>query len=258
MKVLLKNIKYKKVDKTHSYWILNFVDCHGNLVETIDMPKLSSSVDFRYQTYGILAACNCYDLLRIFTNSPNLLKVYIPKDDSNKVEYIKNSHNAIFSFKEDKYVLEHNHNILKIAHKHPNELSGQIESITSESGTFAISIATENFKRTFLTGQVYYGFGTPLNEHINLNEKHELLAADMFKTFIEAILKLYQVDDLLGLAKTEYVEYPIVDLEYDEQGKPQYLGCEETGIYLQINENSYAIEDRGGKKEEGNKLKLNN
>lgn len=239
MKALITNIRYKKLDKRHSYWIITINDVNGNLIEELNLSHLSNAQNFRVQTYGILAAINCFDLLRLFTNEPDTLPIYVDGSVTSRLDYLKNLKGHVLKYSDDKYIVEKG--LFKSRKKSEHEIEGNISSITSMSGTFGIQIDTEYFSTYFSTGQIYYGFGYPLTSSYQSNENAKTLSCDMFKSFIESILSFYNTNDLIDLGRTQKIEYPIVEVEFDDNGHINAIGSVVTNFYLVEGPNSYSI-----------------
>ena len=161
MEAKITSIKLKKLDNNHSYWVITLIDKHDKILEVLDIPRLSDSVNFRKQTFGILSAINCFDLLRLFTENPNNLRIYISEDFSKKIEYVKNLKGDIFRFDGDNYVFDKSKKIFRFVKKNSDEIEAEIESITSASGVFNLRINAGVFTTFYSTGQIYYGFGYP-------------------------------------------------------------------------------------------------
>jgi len=122
------------------------------------------------------------------------------------------------------------------------ENRGIIRSIISQSGVFTIMIETEVFATFYVTGNVYFGFGYPLVcTGTELDERYVNLSANQFRTFIESILKIYKVNDLLLLGGNEKENYPKVKISLNSKGDVVAIGNDKNNYYLLQRSNCYEI-----------------
>ncbi|MCH5167302.1 MAG: hypothetical protein J1F35_05355 [Erysipelotrichales bacterium] len=258
MKALITSIQFKKIDKKHCYWSITLRDVHGNLLEVFDVPKLSDSINFRTQTYGILTITNSYDLLRIFTETPTPLPVYVGSDSTNKNQYIKNHKGDIFKFDEEEYGIDKVTKLIVGNKKTRKEINAEIESIVSKERSIDVGVKTKQDSKVFSSPQLYYGFGYPLSDYKESNKSTINTATDMFRTFIEGILCIYNTTELLDLGRSDAIEYPIVEVLYDENGEINGIGSIETDDYLMIENGKYKIINKTPELKEEQKVRTLN
>lgn len=68
MKAVIKKVELKRIVNKY-YFKITLSDDNGNIF-VIDKPFLSDPINFRKQVFGIMAACGCFDLIRLATNNP--------------------------------------------------------------------------------------------------------------------------------------------------------------------------------------------
>lgn len=61
----ISSIKFIRKDTDNCYWELILVDENNNYIGSFGESYITDSINFRRQTFGILSACNCFDLLRL-------------------------------------------------------------------------------------------------------------------------------------------------------------------------------------------------
>jgi len=212
----------------------------------VDKPLLSDSINFRKQIFGIMAACNTFDLMCLATNNPMLKKVvgyYI-----NGLQILENESKMWLTY--DKQLKKYTCNKID---KNKLELfkkliinnlanifieNGQIEKIISQSGCFQMLFNSKGFASFYVTKQLYYGFGYPFNTNEG-NLKDIKTSSIFFTSFIVSLMKFYQIDDLLYFGgKIE--KYPKVELKLDENNKVTSITSPVTGLGLFISK-SYEI-----------------
>lgn len=238
MEAIVKSIKLYKVDENRSYWKLELEDLDGNLIGFFGDPKLSDSVNFRKQTFGIMAACNCFNLLELGSNNPKFLPIYFEEENyKGVVSIINREYNIFHQADNGKYVLKkYNDDINKIKNN-----VAEIFCVSSASGVFNIGIHTPHYSTFYNTGQIYYGFGYPITIS---GEKQEdiIFASDIYKSFIESILKLYKTDDLLKMCNCDVINYPKILINIDENNNIVCIGNESNDYCLLQKNDSYTIE----------------
>lgn len=241
MEAIINSIELVKINNNRCYFKVKLVDEQGNLIGYFGNSKLSDNINFRKQTFGILAACDCFDLLRVSSDSPEFLPIYLEYDSYDRITSIINMDGDCFSFIGDGRYGINKHSLENVDGV---ENCGQILSITSRSGVFMIMVQTQVFVTSYVTGSVYFGFGYPLgNESSDLEPYYINLSANKFKTFIESILQIYKTNDLLELSRTSALSYPRVLVEMDSRGKIVSIGNDKNNYYLTQNGNSYEIVD---------------
>lgn len=131
------------------------------------------------------------------------------------------------------------HNISKVTRN-----KGTIESIKSRSGVFSMLFLNENGPSSyFSTGQVYWGFGSPINMGNNASESEKLDSAKMFTSFIVSIMKFYQKSNLLELGG-DIEKYPEVEIELNHSNKVNVIKNANTGVGFRIGKDYEIIDDK--------------
>lgn len=239
MEAIITKIKLKKLFKKY-YFAIELCDQSGN-VYCIDKPFLNDKIQFRKMVFGIMAACNQFDLLRLGSDSPiyKEVKGYY----SNGLEIIENSEDRwlLYNKKTNTYFCgDSNHQIKELyanASKRNFDISinnGRIESITSGSGVFQLFFNSDGVGTFYNTGQIYYGFGYPIGIGDPENEENVKIATDAFQSFILSIMEFYGVTDLLELSGNVN-KYPLVDINVSRK-KVTSITSLETGMGISIGE----------------------
>lgn len=219
MKAVIQKIELKKIINRH-YFKLELIDENG-IKHVINNPFLSDPINFRTLVFGILSACNCYDLMRLATKNPiykNMTGYYymgglhILDNENGKCliyDERKRLYTCLVLDTIGKAIID---NIIKSDPVYNDKMIGKIESITSQSGTFSLFLASSPYSTCFITKQIYYGFeGLPSNIGISKDKEHEILFAKMFTSFIISLMKLYEIDDLLDFGGIKD-NLPIVEI----------------------------------------------
>lgn len=247
MQAKLKSLELKKVLK--NYYIKVKVECQGKEY-VLSNPLHSDVINFRKQVFGILTACNCYDLMRLARKEPipRGAKGYYVQGRGYKI--FENNYGQWLSF--DKklgiYSCKKADENIKTLIKYSQELNysnvdvndGVITSIVSQSGVFQMMFESQNNIISFFsTGQVYYGFGYPINIGNNASESEKIKSAKMFTSFITSIMQFYGEGDLLKLGG-EIEDYPNVEITLDERNRIKSITNSETKLGLIVGK-SYEI-----------------
>jgi len=241
MDAYISSIEFIRKDKDNCYWKIILVDENNNYLGTFGDSNITDEVNFRKQTFGILSACNCYDLLKLGSSNPELFPIFFKEKYYGGVDYIVNKSGKKMILEENGYYdLKKAWNFFNKNKEIKKYEVAEIESIKSQSGVFNILLTNEHFSIFYVTGSVYWGFGYPLSEE-NMNEKYIKEASKLYTSFIECILDFYDTNDLLKLSKKENLEYPKVTVDIDDFGKITSIGSSKTGLTLTQNENSYLI-----------------
>lgn len=240
MEAYIKSIKYVKVSKFFGYFKVTLIDQNANYLGTFGNLNFGDPENFRKETFGILSACNCYDLLTLGGKSVIPLEVSVENDEFEKVKSITNK-SGITLYKTSPMMYEIKKDFLYNLKNHEKELKMNIDGIISKSGTFEIFLIGKSFGTFYTTGSIYYGFGYPFYTPEELDKDGLLISMVQFQTFITSILKLYKTDDLLKLNRKEPEFYRKVSVLLDESGKVIALGNEETDMYIVETEEKYEI-----------------
>ena len=246
METLIRSIELKKLDNGNCYWELTLIDEQGNFIGKFGNQNINDAINFRKQTFGILSACNCFDLVRLGSSNPKYLPILIKEKKFGGVEYISSIGGKNFKLGENcQYEITKSWNIFNKNKEMKKYTIGQIERIVSQSGVFTIWLRTENYMTFFNTGQIYYGFGYPLPASSeNLDENYINQSALIFKTFIEGILEIYGTKDLLKLSENKEIEYPKISVNVDEKGNILSIGSLTSDYELTENNSSYSISQK--------------
>lgn len=244
MEAIIKKIKLKNKLNRH-YFSLEIQSIDGKVYH-VDKPLLSDPISFRKQVFGIMAACNQFDLLRLSNDHPIYKEVtgYY----SNGLQIIENEKNEWFSYDKKQSVYfcdQSNQNVKELFSVAVNRKlpdisidKGKIESISSGSGVLQIFFKSNGLGTFMNTGQVYYGFGYPIGIGSTEDKEGVKISSLAFQSFILCIMKFYGVDDLLELSG-KIDKYPIVDITVDKN-KVISITSLETGMGISIGK-SYEI-----------------
>lgn len=238
MEALVKEIKLKSILNRY-YFRLQIQTVDGKVYH-VDKPLLSDPINFRKQVFGIMAACNQFDLLRLSSDTPiykDVIGYY-----SNGLQIIENEQNKWFSYdkKRSVYFCDESSQSVKelfsmAINRRISDVSidkGSIESISSSSGVLQIFFKSNGLVTFMNTGQVYYGFGYPIGIGSTEDIEGIRIASLSFQSFILSIMKFYCVDDLLKLSG-RVDKYPIVEVTFDKN-KVKSITSMETGMGLSI------------------------
>lgn len=244
MKATIKSIERKKMLNRQYFKIT--MESSGKEY-TVAHPLLSDPINFRKQVFGMLTACDCYDIMRLGRKTPVSQKIvgYYIEDRGYKI--LENDKGQWFSFNENtgRYSCqkadEHTKELIKKAEEYNisrvTKTKGIIESIKSTSGVFQMLILNENGPSSFFsTGQVYWGFGEPINIGNNATESQKLESATMFTSFITSLMDFYGEDDLLKLGG-EIEKYPEVEITLNHSNKVNSICNSATGLGFRIGQN---------------------
>lgn len=239
VEAFISSIEFVRINKDKCYFKVKLVDDNGNLIGYFGDSKINDNINFRKQLFGILAACDCFDLLKLSSDKPEFLSIYLEYDSFDRITSVINMDGNGLSCLDDGRYGVSKHDLEKLG---GIENRGKILSISSRSGVFMIMVETRVFVTHYVTGSVYSGFGYPLDWNISKLEPHYInLSAMKFRTFIESILKIYKTNDLLLLGGSDIVNYPKVLIEVDPKGKVVAIGNDKNDYYLKKNGNSYEI-----------------
>ena len=248
MEAIITKIELKRFLKTY-YFALELRDSNGKAY-IIDKPFCNDQIQFRRLVFGIMAACNQFDLLRLGSDSPvyKSVKGYY----NNGLEILENESDEWFSYnkKTGTYFCGKSKQNLKDLYKIASERNafdvfvknGQIESITSGSGVFQMFFNANGIGTFMNTGQIYYGFGDPIGIGDPNNLESVGIATNAFQSFILSIMKFYGVSDLLELSGN-VDKYPLVDITVDKN-KVTSITSLETGMGISIGKEYKFISDK--------------
>ena len=242
MEAIIKSIKLKRILNRY-YFNIEVQDIEGNYYN-IDKPLLSDPVSFRKQVFGIMAACNQFDLLRLGSDNPIYKEVtgyysnglQILEDEKGKC-FLPNKKTAVYCCEDMNQSVKELFNIA-VSRRLPDISvdKGKIESIRSASGVWNIFFNGDGvgtFMQTF--GQIYYGFGYPINIGSTENKEGIKRASISYQSFVLSIMKFYEVNDLLELAG-KVDNYPVVDITVDKNRIVNITSLE-TGMGFSIGKN---------------------
>ena len=239
MEAIIESIELVKINNKRSYFKVKLVDEQGNLIGYFGDSKLSDCINFRKQLFGILAACDCFDLLRLSSDESNFLPIYLEFDSCDRIDSIINLDGDGLSFFEDGKYVVNKYNLKNID---SSENRGKIISVTSESGVFIVTVTTEHYVTSYVTRSLYAGFRFPWDWYDSKVEPYYTnLSATMFKTFVESILQIYKTNDLLKLSRCDVIKYPKVLIGVDYKGRIVSIGNDKNDYYLTQNGNNYEI-----------------
>jgi len=239
MQAVIKKLEFKKIMNRH-YIKIELIDENG-ITHFIDNPLLSDDINFRKQVFGILSACNCYDLMRLATNNPKPKRMIGYYQEGLKILENENEEWLSLNRKTGLYSCQKpnkkTHKVFEILAEqnmfNVAKEKGFIDRIVSESGIFNLQFTGKIYTTHFTTGQIYYGFGYPITIGLDANPSNTALSAKMFTSFIESLLKLYGINDLLKFGGN-IDNLPIVEIELNNDNKITSITNPTTGMGLSI------------------------
>lgn len=247
MEAIITKIELKKFLKKY-YFSLELSDINGNAY-VVDKPFCNDAIQFRKMVFGIMAACNQFDLLKLGSDSP-IYKEVIGYYNSG-LEIIENDSGKWFSYnmKTGTYFCHDSNQQVKDLFKLAESRNahdvfvkkGNIESITSGSGVFQIFFNANGIGTFMNTGQIYYGFGYPIGIGDPNNEENVSIATNAFQSFILSVTEFYGVKDLLELSGN-VDRYPLVDITVNGK-KVTSITSLETGMGFSIGKNYEIINE---------------
>lgn len=249
MKATIKGMERKKI--LNRYYFKITLESLGKEY-VVSNPLLSDPINFRKLVFGMLTACDCYDIMRLGREIPIPQKATGYYIEGRGYKIFENDKGQWFSFHKNtgKYSCEkadeHTKQLIKKAEEYNvsnvTKTNGTIESIRSASGVFQILFQSEDgLSSFFTTGQVYWGFGAPINLGNNASESEKVESAKVFTTFITSLMDFYGENDLLKLGG-EVEKYPEVEITLNHSNKVKAITNPTTGLGVGIGQN-YEILD---------------
>lgn len=249
MKAIVKKMELNK--RMNKYYLKIIMECQKKEY-IVSNPLTSNPINFRKQVFGMLSACNCYDLMKLARKDP------IPQEatgyyfEGRGYKILENKDGKWFLFDEKSGIYlcqkanEYTKKLIRMAQKHNISKvtvdDGIIKSIISRSGVFSILFQNKNAGSAFMTtGQVYWGFGKPINIGNNATESEKIASAKMFTSFIVSLLEFCNKDDLLKLGG-DVERYPEVEITLNHSNKVNSIRNANTGLGFCIGKN-YEIID---------------
>ena len=239
MEAKISKLKLKKL--LNKYYIsIELIDSN-NEVRVIDNPFINDEISFRKQIFGIMSACGTFDLMKLGTDNPIFRKM-VGCYKMNRLNMLENEKGESFYYseKKNKYILD---KTLKMKNATDmlikNNLSnltkekGVIKTIESQSGTFLILFSREYLSSSLIAGQIYWGFGLPINIGDENNIIETKRAAKVFESFIVNLMKLCGINDLLDFGGNKD-KLPIVDIELDDKNNIVSITNPDTGKGLLV------------------------
>ncbi len=249
MRATIKSIERKKILNRQYFKIVMQSQGKDYVVSN---PLISDPINSRKQVFGLLTACNCYDIMKLGREIPVPQKVtgYYIEDRGYKILENEKGQWFLFNKSAGRYACqkadEHTKELIRKAEEYNiskvTKTRGTIESIKSTSGAFQMLILNQKGPSSFFTtGQVYWGFGEPINIGNNATESQKLESAIMFTSFITSLLDFYGEDDLLKMGgKIE--TYPEVEISLNHSNKVNSITNPATGLGIKIGQ-SYEMLD---------------
>lgn len=240
MEAIINKIQLKKILNRY-YLKIVLIDLDGN-IRKVDTP-LNSVISFRKQIFGILSACGTFDLMKLATENPipkkvigyYTYKLQILENDKNewliydkdRVEYTCKKVN-----KKQKKMMD---TLIKSNLSSISKEEGRIERIISQSGVFQLLFNSRGGITSFTTGQIYYGFGYPLDIGNEENTDEVEKSAKLFTSFIISLVKFYGINDLLDFGKNKD-NPPLVEITINKNNEITSIVNPNTGIGLSVDE----------------------
>lgn len=247
MEATIKSIQLKKM--LNQYYFRVTMESQ-NKKYILDNPLMSDPINFRRQVFGIMSSCNCFDIIKLARKNPIQQKaigyfvegkgyIILENDEGQWLSYNKKTGRYLCQ-KADEDIkrliqMASMHNISRV------EIDdGVIESIRSSSGVFSILLNSTGKTSFFTTGQIYFGFGEPINIGNSADESQKQEAAKAFTSFIVSVMKFYKKDDLLTLGG-EVEQYKEVNITLNHRNQISSITNAATGSGFQIVGKSYEI-----------------
>lgn len=241
MEAIIKELKLKKFLNKY-YFRIELCDIDG-CTYVVDKPFLSNPIDFRKQVFGIMSAVGSYDLMKLATDDPNKNKVLVMGPSSRGIEILSNSDNTWLTFDDEKdvYVSLKNEKkkhkrLEKLVKENRTNISieeGNIESIESASGCFQLLFMGKSLSKYYITSQIYYGFGKPINIGDEKNVDNTKRSAGWFTSFIVSLMNFYGIDDLLQFGGKKD-KLPVVEMSVSDNNEVRTITNPNTGLGLSI------------------------
>lgn len=249
MKAILKKIELKKM-MNRDYLKITMESQKKEYI--VSNPLMSNPINFRKQVFGILSACDCYDLMKLArkVSVPQKAIGYYFEGGGYKILENRDEEWLLFNEKTETYSCQkadkHTKKLIKMTQEHNISNvtmdEGSIESVVSRSGVFNIWFQSKNTGSSCMTTrQVYWGFGKPINIGNNASDKEKLKSAEMFTSFIVSLMKFFNKDDLLKLGG-DIEKYPEVEITFNHSNKVNSIRNPITGLGFRIGKN-YEIID---------------
>lgn len=247
MEALIRKIELKRLLSNY-YLKIELSDLEGNTY-IVGNPFLSNPVQFRRQLFGVMCACNNFDLMKLATDNPipkNVIGYYKDKllilENANKDWLKYDAEKSLYVCqKRDKKLKQMLEQLIELNLSDMDISLGVITNVISESGVFLVPFWNKNRRTCFSTGQIYYGFGHPLYIGDENNIKDTQIAAKMFTSFIVSIMRFYGLSDLLLLGGN-IEKYPQVEIKINAKNEVEEITNPETGAGLAIN-NEFEVID---------------
>ena len=239
MQAVIQKLELKRI-LNRCYLRIELLDENG-VKRSLDNPFLSDDINFRRQVFGILSACDSFDLMKLAANNPNQRKMigYY----QNGLQILENENGEWLSLnketglyickKPDKKTRKVFDMLIEQNMFNGDKEEGVIEGILSQSGTFQLLFNCKFGATYFTTGQIYYGFGYPLTVGTNANPSDVALSAKKFTSFIVSLMKLYGINDLLKFGGN-IDKLPVVKIELNNDNKITSITNQTTGMGLAI------------------------
>lgn len=238
MQAIIQKLELKKF-LNRCYLRIELLDENG-VKRNLENPFLSDDINFRKQVFGILCACNSFDLMKLATNNPkqrkmigyyqNVLQIL---ENENEEWLSLNRKTGLYRCKKtDKKTRAIFDTLIERKMFNLNKEEGLIKSIVSQSGTFQLQFTCKSSSTNFTTGQIYLGFGYPLIG-TDANPSDVAFSAKKFTSFIVSLMKLYGINDLLKFGGN-INNLPVVEIELNNDNKITSITNPITGMGLTI------------------------
>lgn len=227
MKARIKSIKLIEKEE-NVYWQITLSDEDENIIGVFGDEDYRSDIDFRNQTFYLMKILNNWDLLKL----DGIEKKYPILVDAtlSRIKSIANEKGDHFTIDGEtgEITIEPGYNTKGLE---PRVLS----SLLSASGCLCVGVETNySYQRMNSSGNVYCGF-QPIYRKYVPKEKEEY-GAKSFKIFVQGILKICGIDELI-----ESERGPVVTIETDENGIITAIGNEEGTEFITISESGYSL-----------------
>lgn len=219
--------------QTGAYWAITIVDENGIEVGTFGTPEKSDSINFRFQTFGMMSVLNNMNLFNLGEQKlqfPVLIRrpsLHIESVANYDGDFLTIDKNANMSFGKTNDLLQYEDAI--------------IVGVKSQSGVISLQIAQDYTLQSFISPNAYVGFKQVYD--FNIDKIKEKKGADSFMYTICNIMKICNIKELL--TPTNYsVKFPIIFYSLDSNGKIKAIGNTKQEVWLNDTNNGYVLSDK--------------
>jgi len=212
------------------FWQLTIVDENGFEIGTFGTPDKSDSISFRKQTFGIMHACGCWDLLSI--SGKKISFPILVEEDPIRLNTICNADGEFISIDLDGTVrYGENYDISNCEER-------TLTSLESSSGILSAETTTKYTRQHFQSPNSYIGFNELYAQQTS--KELEQKGANSFKNFVCQILHLGKISNLFK-DNCDFHTYPTVSIILDKDNNIKAIGDINERAWLINNDEGYSI-----------------